>query len=296
MVAKSPISAPVCDCAALRALAPRPACINTIGLPAARAAAGGEELLRSANLLAVDRDHAGRAVVSQEFEEIGAFEPRLIAGRDDVGQRKPAPIGGTLEVAEQAAALADKGNASLDAALRLARVEHVQPHPIHVVRDAEAIRPHDGKSARPRGGGDGVLCRLIADLGEPGGEYQRRADAAARTGLDRRAHSSGRQREHGEVHALRQLVGVLEYRPAVDRLAAAANKMDIALEVVELERLQNDLAGAARARRDPDDGERARAQESGDGLATARVVRTSHAGPLSGWNIMRCVPSSSGCQ
>src|SRR5262249_60196273 len=57
----------------------------------ARAAAGGEELLRSANLLAVDRDHAGRAVVSQEFEEIGGFEPRLIAGRDDVGQRKRAP-------------------------------------------------------------------------------------------------------------------------------------------------------------------------------------------------------------
>ena len=37
MVAQSPISAPVCDCAALRALAPRPACISTTGLPAARA-------------------------------------------------------------------------------------------------------------------------------------------------------------------------------------------------------------------------------------------------------------------
>src|SRR6516225_2433856 len=224
MVAKSPISAPVCDCAALRALAPRPACINTIGLPAARAAAGGEELLRSANLLAVDRDHAGRAVVSQEFEEIGAFEPGLVAGRDHVSEREAAPIGGTLEVAEQASALADKGNASLDAALRLARVEHVQPYPVHVVGDAEAIRSHDGKSARSGGGGDGVLRRLIADLGEPGGEYESRAGATARAGLDRRAHAGGRQREHGEVHALGQLVRALEHRPAVDRLAAAADE------------------------------------------------------------------------
>src|SRR6516165_7496761 len=156
----------------------------------ARASAGGKELLRSANLLAVERDHAGRAVVSQEFEEIGAFEPRLVAGRDHVGQREAAPIGSTLEVAEQASALADKGNASLDAALRLARVEHVQPYPVHVVGDAEAIRSHDGKSARPRGGGDGVLRRLIADLGEPGGEYESRAGATARAGLDRRGAGS----------------------------------------------------------------------------------------------------------
>ena len=36
-VAKSPTNAPVCDCAALRALALRPASISTTGLPAARA-------------------------------------------------------------------------------------------------------------------------------------------------------------------------------------------------------------------------------------------------------------------
>src|SRR5262249_41706573 len=153
---------------------------------------------------------------SQEFEKIGAFEPRLIAGRDHVGERKAAPVGGTLEVAEQASALADKGNASLDAALRLARVEYVQPYPVHVVRDAEAIWSYARKSARPRGGGDGVLRCLIADLGEPGGEYQRRADAAARAGLDRRAHAGGRQREYGKVHALGQFVRALEHGPAVD--------------------------------------------------------------------------------
>src|SRR5262249_56214950 len=102
-------------------------------------------------------DRGGGGVVGGEVGKRGALKPRLIAGRNHVDERKAAPVGGTLEVAEQASALADKGNASLDATLRLARVEHVQPHPVHVVRDAEAIRSHDRKSARPRGAGDGVL-------------------------------------------------------------------------------------------------------------------------------------------
>src|ERR1700726_484266 len=80
IVAKSPISAPVCDCAALRALAPRPACIITIGLPA--------------NLLAVERDHAGGAVVGEEFDEISAFETGFVAGRDHVSERKAEAVGG----------------------------------------------------------------------------------------------------------------------------------------------------------------------------------------------------------
>ena len=49
IVAQSPISAPVCDCADLRALALRPASIGTTGLPAARAAAeGGQEFAAAA--------------------------------------------------------------------------------------------------------------------------------------------------------------------------------------------------------------------------------------------------------
>ena len=39
--------------------------------------------------------------------------------------------------------------------------------------------------------------------------------------------------------------GALQHRPAVDRLVAAADEMDVALELVQLERLQDDLAGAA---------------------------------------------------
>ena len=155
------------------------------------------------------------------------------------------------------------------AAQRLAREQHVQHHAVDVVGDAEAVRSDDGESAVARGGGDLVLRRLVADLGKARGEHHRRADLAARAGLDRVAHARGRQREHGEVDALGQFVRALEHRPAVDRLAAAADQMDVALEVVELERLQDDLAGAARARRHADDRHRSRAQESGDGLRAA---------------------------
>ena len=262
----------------------------------AGAAAGGEELRRPADLLAVERDHPGGAVVGEEFDEIRAFEAGLVAGRDHVGERKPEPVGGALEVAEQAAALADEGDAVLDAAPRLARVQHVQPHAVHVVGDAEAIGPHDCKPGRPRCVGDGVLGRLVADLRKAGGEDHRRADLAAGAGLDRFGHARGRQREDREVDAFGQLVGAFEHRPAVDRLAGAADQVDIALELVELERLQDHLAGAARPRGDADDRQRARAQESGDRLRPTRVVRSPHVAFLSGWNMSRCVPSSSGCQ
>ncbi len=69
--------------------------------------------------------------------------------------------------------------------------------------------------------------------------------------------------------------------------------MDVALEAVELERLQDHLAGAAGARRHADDGQRARAQKPGYGFGPARILRSAH---VSGWNMRRCVPSASGCQ
>jgi L-ribulose-5-phosphate 3-epimerase UlaE len=68
-------------------------------------------------------------------------------------------------VAEQAAALADEGNTPFDVAPRLAREQHVQPHAVDVVGHAEAIGSHDRKPGIPRGLGDGVLGRVIADLG-----------------------------------------------------------------------------------------------------------------------------------
>ena len=156
--------------------------------------------------------------------------------------------------------------------------------------------PTMARPAVARGVGDLVLHRLLAGLGEARGEHHRRADLALRAGRDRVAHARGRQREHGEVDALRQFVRAFQHRPAVDRLVAAADQMDVALEVVELERLQDDLAGAAGARRHADDRDRSRAQESGDGLRPACGFRTGHFASLSGCHISRCSPLSSGCQ
>src|SRR5260370_4042992 len=130
--------------------------------------------------------------------------------------------------------------------------------------------PEDGKACRPRGGGDGVVCRAITDFGKAGGEYHGRADFAARTSLDRFAHSRSRQREDGKVHTRGQFVRALEYRPAVDRLATAADQMNVALKIVELERLQNDLSCAAGPRRHSAAGARSRAQTPGPRLRPAR--------------------------
>ncbi len=132
---------------------------------------------------------------------------------------------------------------------------------------------------------------VIADLGEARGEHHGRADLAPRAGLDRLAHAGGRQREHGKVDAFGQFVRTLQHGAAVDRLVGAADQMNVTLEVVDLQALQNDLAGAARARRHADDRDRTRTQEFGDCFRTARILRSAHAASLSGWNIkqMRAV-------
>ena len=202
-------------------------------------------------------------------------------------------------MAEHAAALSDEGEAGLGTlaeAQRLAREQHVQHDAVDIVGDAEAIRADDGKPAVARGLGDLVLHLLFADLGEARGEHHRRADLALHAGRDGVAHARGRQREDGEIDALRQLLRALQHRTAVDRLVAAADEMNVALELVELERLQDDLAGAAGARRNADDRHRSRAQEFGDGFRPARGFRTGHFASLSGCHISRCSPLSSGCQ
>ena len=149
---------------------------------------------------------------------------------------------------EQAAALAHKGDAVIDAAQRLARIQHVQHHAVDVVGDAKAIGADNGEPRGPRGGRDGVLRGVVADLGEARGEHHGRADLASCASLYGRTHAGGRQREHRKVDAFGQFVGALQYDAAVDRLVGAADQMNVTLEVVDLQALQNDLAGAARAR------------------------------------------------
>src|SRR4029079_1596422 len=73
-------------------------------------------------------------------------------------------------------------------------------------------------------------------------------------------------------------------------------QMDGALKLVELERLQDVLPRAARARGHADDRHRSRAQEFGDGFGPACGFRTGHFASLSGCHMSRCSPWSSGCQ
>ena len=227
------------------------------------------------------------------------LQTNLVAGRDDIGQGHPATVGRSLEVTEHAAALADEGQSRLGfraEAARLGREQHVQHHAVDIVGDAEAVRTDDGEAALARQRGDLVLHLLFADLGEARGKHHGRAHPALHARGHGVAHAGGRQRENGKVHALRQLLGALENRPAFDWLGAPSDQMDVAFEVVQLQRLQDDLARAAGARRHTDDRQRSGTQELGDRFRTAGDFRTVHFASLSGWNMNRCVPSSSGCQ
>src|SRR4029077_15028885 len=72
--------------------------------------------------------------------------------------------------------------------------------------------------------------------------------------------------------------------------------MDLTRKPVDFQGLQNDLTGAARSGRYPDARNRARTQESRDGICAASAFRCAHAVSLSGCHIRRCSPLSSGCQ
>src|SRR5215475_7504455 len=72
--------------------------------------------------------------------------------------------------------------------------------------------------------------------------------------------------------------------------------MHVTRKVVDLQALQDDLAGATRPHRYADDRDRARVQESRDRIEAASGLRSTHAASLSGCHISRCSPLSSGCQ
>lgn len=50
----------------------------------AAASDGGEEFARTADLLGVEHQHAGRGIGGEVFDEIGQFESDLIAGGNDI--------------------------------------------------------------------------------------------------------------------------------------------------------------------------------------------------------------------
>ena len=140
--------------AAARPASARPACRR-------RGRAGRRRgIPRPPDLLAVERDHAGGGVVGEEFDEIGASRGRpRCRSRSHRTSGRPSPSAARWKWPSRPPLWPTKATPSFDAALRLAREQHVQHHAVDVVGDAEAIGPDDGEAGRPRGGGDGVLRR-----------------------------------------------------------------------------------------------------------------------------------------
>ena len=122
---------------------------------------------------------------------------------------------------KHAAALADERHARL----RSARVKRfalgaITPvcQAIDVVDEPLAIRAHQRKASFARDPGDALLHAALAGFGEPGGENQRRADAAPHAGGNGVADSGRRKRQHGEIDALGQIIHAHDAVQTVDRI------------------------------------------------------------------------------
>ena len=92
-----------------------------IGLPArARALGSGQKFGRTADMLDVDHDRAGGAVVGEVLDEVDEVEAGLVAGRDRVGRRQVAALEGLAQMRHEAAALRDDRERRIAFALRRA--------------------------------------------------------------------------------------------------------------------------------------------------------------------------------
>src|SRR5215831_17740566 len=99
-----PVSAPVCEAAALLAAAERPALMTMIGLVSATS--------RVADRLHVDHDGAGARVVTEVVDEIAPADVEHRAERDERAEPHALPQAPVEDRRQQRAALTQEGHAS----------------------------------------------------------------------------------------------------------------------------------------------------------------------------------------
>ena len=169
-----------------------------------------------------------------------------------------------------------KATPPFDAALRLARVQHVQHHAVDIVGDAEAIGADHGKPGRPRG-----LCRRRPASSWSPTSAKPAANTIAEPTLRRaQASMASRTPAAGSVNTARSTPsgsssGLFSTgRPSIGS-SLRPTRWISPWKLLTLRALQDDLAGAACARRHSDDRDRPRPQE----LATAFGPRAA-CGPV----------------
>ena len=121
-------------------------------------------------------------------------------------------------------------------------------------RDTEAVRPDQPRAVRADEREQPLLAlgALAPDLGEARRDDDERADALAERLLGGFEHGRGRQRDHGEVDGVGDLLDRAVGAHARDRLAVAVDRVrragEVALEDVA-EELAADRARAGATRR-----------------------------------------------
>ena len=188
---------------------------------APRALGSSQEFGRPADMLDIDHDRAGGAVIGEILDEVHQIEAGLVAGRDRVGRRQIAAFERLAQMAHETAALRDHGQRRIALACN-ARHHRRMGEPggeaIDIVGVAEAIGAEHRHIAGARHGGKLVLRRaqVLADFREARGEDHRRPHLAAHAAGERLLHAGGRQGEDREVDAFGEFVDALAHWTAVD--------------------------------------------------------------------------------
>ena len=219
-----------------------------------------------AELLDDHRDHPGVRFVDHPGDIVLDARGGLVAGRDPcrdaellAGQRR-------AQHRRHRTRLRDDADTGPVRGRDRRHLDEGERHPGDIIGEAEAIRPLDYHSMLSGDARDlGLRGQpLLAALGEPRREDDRRAYPARGQRPHRVEHGGAGNGEHGGIDAVGQLVDSGEAGPPLDRVTLGVDQVDVARKAVADKIGEHRRAERAGLLRCADNGDRAGGEQAGE--------------------------------
>ena len=200
-----PVSAPVCEAAALAAAAVRPALMTMTGLVSETSRAADRNERGVADRLHVDDDAVGAGIAAEVVHQVAPVDVEHGADGDegaeaDILAQAPIEHGGT-----KCAALADEG----DVARPRHGVREGRVQAAHRIHHAQTVRTDQAHLAANDLGDLALqLLAMLAEFLEAGGDDDARGNPQLHRLSDEVGHGVGRRGHHYQIHFVRQLAHV----------------------------------------------------------------------------------------
>ena len=228
-----------------------------------RAARGGEEAARLAELLDDHGDDLRRIIVQQIVDIILDARRGLIPGRHREAEAKVAAGEGGAQHAGHGPALRHDADALAVTQRGRVRFHEGQRHPVDEIGHAQAIGAFDDHAGLRGDAADLALLgqALLAAFGKAGRKDDGGPDPARGERLHRVEHGRARDGEHGRIHAFGQGVDRWQAGPPANLRPLGVDEVDVAGKAVARKVGEDRCAQRAGLVGRADDHDRARPQQ-----------------------------------